>query len=111
MTESAINIDSQWTSTCASDDVQEQESWPVAAGGLAICLYRIEGQVYATDDRCSHGNAKLSDGFVEGHEIECPYHQGRFDIRTGQATLLPCTEPVKTYAAGERDGVVWLKLC
>lgn len=95
-------------SACESDDVQEASNWPVLVNGLSICLYRLDGQVYATDDRCSHGNAKLSDGYVEGNEIECPYHQGRFDIRTGQPTLMPCTEPIKTYSVKEADGVIWV---
>lgn len=100
--------DTQWHEACAADDVQEGELWPATVDGQPICLYRVGGTVYATEDLCSHGSAKLSDGFVEGHEVECPYHGGRFDVRTGQATLLPCTRPVATFAAEERDAVIWI---
>lgn len=97
-----------WHGACASDDVQECENWPATVAGVAVCLYRHEGQVYATVDQCSHGNARLSDGYVEGFEIECPFHQGRFDFRTGLPTLLPCTEPIRTFHAMERDGTIWI---
>lgn len=54
-----------------------------AEGSFAI--YKVDGAIYVTDNLCTHGNARLCDGFLEGHEIECPLHQGRFDIRTGTA--------------------------
>lgn len=93
---------------CRSADVGNGDAWPVTVDGRALCVYRVDDVAYATEDRCSHGSARLSDGCLEGHEIECPFHQGRFDVRTGEATLLPCTEPVRTYAVEERDGVIWI---
>ena len=72
-----------WTQALESADLDEGAHWPVVVEGRSICLYRAAGAVYATDDVCSHGHANLSDGYLEGYEIECPFHQGRFDIRTG----------------------------
>jgi naphthalene 1,2-dioxygenase system ferredoxin subunit len=66
-------------------------------GGKSIALYQIDGEVYATDNICTHGNARLCDGFLEGHEIECPLHQGKFDIRTGKALCAPLIDDIKTY--------------
>jgi naphthalene 1,2-dioxygenase system ferredoxin subunit len=64
----------------------------------AVCLYNIGGTIYATDDACTHGEASLADGFiVDSTEIECPYHQGRFDVRTGKATKAPCMVDLRTY--------------
>lgn len=97
-----------WSPACRSDELAEASTQLVVVGGLAICVYRVQGAVYATDDRCTHGNAQLSDGDLEGHEIECPYHQGRFDVRTGQATMPPCVVPITVYPTEERNGVVWV---
>jgi naphthalene 1,2-dioxygenase system ferredoxin subunit len=69
----------------------------VDVGGKSIALYQIDGEVYATDNICTHGNARLCDGFLEGHEIECPLHQGKFDIRTGKALCAPLIDDIKTY--------------
>ena len=69
----------------------------VVVNGQEIALYDIEGQVFATDDICTHAYAKLSDGWFDKGEIECPLHAGRFDARTGKATAPPCVDDLKTY--------------
>ena len=69
----------------------------VIVNGQEIALYEMDGAIYATDDICTHAYAKLSDGWMERGEIECPLHAGRFDIRTGKATAPPCIDDVKTY--------------
>ncbi len=65
--------------------------------GKSLALYQVDGAIYATDNICTHGNARLCDGFLDGHEIECPLHQGKFDIRNGKAMCAPLTEDVRTY--------------
>ncbi len=102
--------DDEWTRACPSEDIVEGSAWPIQVNGQEICLYRIDGKVYATHDRCTHGNANLSGGILEGHAIECPFHQGRFDVRTGEPIMPPCTTAIKTFAVRERDGVIWLKV-
>ena len=67
------------------------------AGGLKIALYAVDGEYYATADLCTHGAAKLSDGWVEDGCVECPLHQGTFDIRTGAPCKAPVTEAVRTF--------------
>ncbi len=77
----------------------------VAVGERQIAIYLVDGDVFATDNRCSHGEARLCDGFLEGHEIECPHHQGRFDIRSGEATCEPAKRALQVYPVrldGER---------
>jgi p-cumate 2,3-dioxygenase ferredoxin subunit len=64
--------------------------------GTAVAVYLVDGEIFATADLCSHGDALLSEGFVEGSEVVCPFHMGRFDIRTGQATGAPCHLPIRT---------------
>lgn len=101
---------SNWTDVAAEADLFEGAGIPVAPEGQDIALYLQEGQVFATNNLCTHGNARLCDGFLEGFEIECPFHQGRFDIRTGAATLAPCTEAVKSWPVKVEGGRVYLDL-
>jgi naphthalene 1,2-dioxygenase ferredoxin component len=76
-----------------------------AAGGLMaavfdrfnVALYLVGDMVYATGDLCTHGGARLSEGYLEGYLIECPLHQGRFDIRTGEVAGPPCKRRVRTF--------------
>ena len=69
----------------------------VRVGTRRIALYNLSGALYATDDLCTHAEASLSDGFLEGEEIECPLHQGRFHVPTGRALCFPVTEDVATF--------------
>ncbi|MEE8601419.1 non-heme iron oxygenase ferredoxin subunit [Euzebya tangerina] len=63
-----------------------------------ICLARTEaGEVFAVDDTCTHEDEPLSEGWVEGDCIECPAHNSTFDLRTGEALMLPAVDPVRTY--------------
>ena len=63
---------SNWTDVAAEADLFEGAGIPVAPGGRDIALFAVDGEVFATDNLCTHGNARLCDGFVEGREIECP---------------------------------------
>ncbi|MGB3070534.1 MAG: non-heme iron oxygenase ferredoxin subunit [Ottowia sp.] len=102
---------SHWIEVAAEGDLFEGAAIAVAPQGLDIAVYKTEGgEVFATDNTCSHGQARLCDGYMEDYEIECPYHQGRFDIRTGEATLPPCVAPVKSYPVKLEDGKVWLEI-
>ncbi|MFP8778364.1 non-heme iron oxygenase ferredoxin subunit [Hydrogenophaga sp. RWCD_12] len=101
---------SNWTDVAAEADLFEGAGIPVAPGGRDIALFSVDGEVFATDNLCTHGNAKLCDGFVEGHEIECPFHQGRFDLRSGAPTFAPCTEAIKTWPVKIEAGRVLLDL-
>lgn len=100
----------QWTDVAAESDLFEGAAIAVTPAGQDIALYSLDGAVFATDNLCTHGHAKLCDGFLEGFEIECPFHQGRFDIRTGEATGAPCTEPVKSWPVKVEGGRVFLDL-
>jgi naphthalene 1,2-dioxygenase system ferredoxin subunit len=69
----------------------------VDVDGRQICLYNIDGAYYATEDICTHRRARLSDGYLTGHVVQCPLHFGKFDVITGRAMNPPCTFPVETY--------------
>lgn len=99
-----------WIDAAALADVPEGDVIGVMVAGKDIALFEVEGEVFATDNICTHGHARLSDGFLEGREIECPLHQGKFDICTGQAMCAPLTENIKTYAVRIENMRVMLKL-
>ena len=75
--------------------------------GHKLALYHYDGHFYATDDTCTHGAASLSeDGSVEGPFVECGWHNGQYDLRTGEACTMPCTEPLKSWPIQVVDGQV-----
>lgn len=103
-------INTSWIDAAAQDDVPQDDVIGLAVAGRDIALYSVDGEVFATDNTCTHGHARLCDGFLEGHEIECPLHQGKFDVRTGQATCAPVTEALRSYPVKIEGGRVWLAL-
>lgn len=90
-------MDNNWIDVSAVDAVPEDDVIGIDLEGKSLALYKVEGEVFATDNICSHGNARLCDGFLDGHEIECPLHQGKFDVRNGKAMCAPLTEDIKSY--------------
>lgn len=100
---------SGWTKVADVSEVPEDGTFRVYHGGEPVCLYNLGGTIYATHDVCTHGQASLADGFVDGAEIECPLHQGKFDIATGKAVGAPCTVDVRTYAVKVENGAVHLQ--
>jgi naphthalene 1,2-dioxygenase system ferredoxin subunit len=89
----------RWTAVASLADFAASDAVAVESAGREIAIYLVDGAVFATANRCTHGDAKLCEGFLEGHEIECPHHQGRFDVRTGAATGAPAEVALMTYPA------------
>ncbi len=82
----------------------------VTVGDNRIAMFRIEDDVYAIGDRCSHAEASLAEGELWGFTVECPRHGSEFDLRTGEPESLPATEPVPIYDVSVVDGMVFLEL-
>ena len=99
-----------WIDAAAIDDVFEDNIVAIVVAGKEIALYGIEGQVYATDNLCTHGAGRLSEGFLEGREIECPLHQGRFDVCTGKAMCAPLTQNIRIYPTRIENNRIYLNL-
>ena len=79
-------------------DVEEESLKRVDAAGLPICLVRLAGgEVFAISDICSHDQIELSDGFLDGEDVECPAHGSRFNVRTGEVSGLPAEDAIGTY--------------
>ena len=74
-----------------------------------VSVFRTEdGEFYAVDDTCTHQDASLADGWLEGCLIECPLHSSRFDLRTGAVDGPPARVPVRTHPVEVRDGMLYI---
>jgi naphthalene 1,2-dioxygenase ferredoxin component len=100
----------EWIDALSADDLPSDDVLGVQVAGRDVALYTAGGDVFATDNLCTHGNARLCDGFLEGHEIECPLHQGRFDIRNGQPMCEPVTEALRSYPVKVEGGRVYVQI-
>ena len=103
-------MNNHWVDAAAVDALPDDEVIGVDLDGKSLALYKVEGAVFATDTICTHGHARLCDGFLEGHEIECPLHQGKFDIRDGRALCAPLSEDIKTYPVKIKGNRVFVAL-
>lgn len=80
-------------------------------GRPPLAVFNVDGQIHVTDDTCTHGDASLCDGEIEDGVVECPYHQGAFDIATGKPVAAPCTVPLKVYRSRvDTEGVIYIQL-
>jgi nitrite reductase/ring-hydroxylating ferredoxin subunit len=96
---------------CSVSEVKPEQPLQVTMEGREpFAVFNVDGGIYVTDDYCTHGKASLSDeGELDGFKIICTWHDGSFDIRTGEILARPCTEPLKTYNATVRDGDVFIE--
>lgn len=100
-----------WKRIASVDDARDEDVVGVTADdGREFALYRIGGEFHVTDNWCTHGQARLSEGFVMDHCVECPLHQGQFDVRTGQPMCEPVTEAIRVYPVRVVDGGVEVEI-
>ncbi|BCL32065.1 bifunctional 3-phenylpropionate/cinnamic acid dioxygenase ferredoxin subunit [Streptomyces aurantiacus] len=90
---------------CRLDDLPAGESVRVDTAP-PIAVFNADGDLYAVDDTCTHQDASLSEGWLEGCLVECPLHAASFDLRTGQPTCLPARRPLGTHRVTVDDGVI-----
>ena len=96
---------------CALEDIKPGKSIRVKVGELAIAIVRTKaGEVKAIDDKCSHGEISLSEGFVDNETIECWAHGAKFSLATGEALTLPAFEPVAVYEVLIDNGDIFLEI-
>ncbi len=82
----------------------------VDIGDTPIVMFNLAGRLYAINDTCSHADCSLGDGELEDHEIICPCHGARFDVRTGKVLALPAVEDIPAYPVRVRDGTLEIGL-
>jgi nitrite reductase/ring-hydroxylating ferredoxin subunit len=94
---------------CSTGDVEPGVPLRVENAGLALAVFNLDGEFYVTDDQCTHGPGLLSEGFVEGDVVECNFHNGQFNIKTGEVVSPPCMVPIKTYKTTVENGRVLIE--
>lgn len=93
-----------------TDELSPGEVRHVEMMGQEIAVYNLDGEFFATSDRCTHMRARLSDGYVTAGVVECPLHFGKFDIRTGRALSPPCKLDLATYPVEVRGNSIFIGL-
>lgn len=77
---------------------------------VRIAVFNIDGELFAIEDVCTHDGGPLVEGDVlDGHQVQCPRHGARFDVRTGAALSMPAFEPTNVYEVRIEDGEVWVE--
>ena len=94
---------------CAASQVAPGTALKVESEDLALAVFNLDGEFFVTDDLCTHGPGSLSEGYIDGDVVECNFHNGQFNIRTGKVVSPPCMVPVKTYPATVIDGRVTIE--
>jgi len=100
-----------WLAVCAVDDIAVEDVRRFQHDGAEYAIYRLgESEFHATAGHCTHEKMLLCEGIVEGDEIECPKHYGRFDIRSGQALGAPVFIGLETFPVKIEAGTVYLEV-
>ena len=79
------------------NDIQPLQMKIFQFNGEEVCVVNVHGRYYAINNICTHEGGPLADGKLEGYEVECPWHGSKFDVRTGEVTNPPASEPEPTY--------------
>lgn len=99
---------------CQIDDLQEGDAIKVACdhqGMAALAVFNFNGRYFAMNDKCSHGNASMSEGYLEEDgTVECPLHASKFCLKTGIPQCVPATDPIETFAVHIEDGQLYVEL-
>lgn len=95
---------------CGLDELAESDVVVVVDSGVRIAVFRAEDELFAVDDKCTHQDAYLSDGWLEGCAVECPLHASTFDLRTGKPSGPPAKLPVRTHDVVVDDDVIYVRI-
>lgn len=101
----------EWIEVCAADEIEEEDVIRFDHGDRTFAVYRTDKDEYfASDGHCTHEKFHLADGLVMGNVIECPKHNGRFDIPTGKAKRAPVCIDLKTYPVKIEADTIFIKI-
>jgi 3-phenylpropionate/trans-cinnamate dioxygenase ferredoxin component len=95
---------------CRLADLPRGESYRLETSPPVAVFHTDDGELYAIDDTCTHQDASLSDGWLEGCEVECPLHASKFDLRSGKVDAPPAKLPVRTHQVVVMDGMIHVEL-
>ncbi len=97
-----------WVHACTADDIDEEDVLRFDHDDKTYCIYNTADGFFATDGMCTHEDEHLEDGIVIDCVIECPLHQGRFDVRNGKALSAPVRVDLKTWPVKVEQGKVYI---
>ncbi|MCZ8519421.1 MULTISPECIES: MocE family 2Fe-2S type ferredoxin [Paenibacillus] len=101
----------QWVEACAAEEIEVEDVIRFDYGDRTFAIYRTDNsKYYASDGLCTHEPVHLADGLVMGNVIECPKHNGRFDIPTGEAKRKPVCVALRTYPVKVEEGKVLIQI-
>ena len=106
----AADSSTRWWPALRAAAVAPGDAAAVTLAGREIAIYHVGEKFYATDNRCTHAAAPLVDGYLDGEVIECPLHQGLFNVRTGKALCTPPLRSVRTYPVRIQDGFIEVQI-
>ena len=101
--------DRDWQDLIAVNALEQGWVTAVSLGPRRLAVYDTPTGIHVSLALCNHGGANLCDGYFDGHVIECPLHQGAFDVRDGRPVSAPATRPMKVFDARVRDGMVQIR--
>ena len=99
-----------WHLVGTTDNMEVEDILRFDHGDKTFCIYMLDDGFYATDGICTHETVHLEDGIVMDNEVECPMHQGVFDIKTGKAVSPPACEDLKTYPIKVEDNNIYIQI-
>jgi nitrite reductase/ring-hydroxylating ferredoxin subunit len=95
---------------CSTAEVAVGGALKVEKDDLVLAVFNVNGDFYVTDDTCTHGPGSLSEGYITDDVVECDFHNGAFNIKTGEVVAPPCIVPLKTYPTIVEDGNVFIEV-
>jgi NAD(P)H-dependent nitrite reductase small subunit len=96
-----------WIKVFESSEIKEKYGKSVRVDGVAVAIFRSEGQLYAYKDRCPHQSAPIAGGVVKNGELMCPYHGWKFDVKSGGLTNNNLIQ-LKFYKVKEENGFIFI---
>jgi 3-phenylpropionate/trans-cinnamate dioxygenase ferredoxin subunit/naphthalene 1,2-dioxygenase system ferredoxin subunit len=99
-----------WRDVIAVEELEKSWVTRVDLGTRCLAIYDTPSGIFASLALCNHGGADLCDGYFDGHVIECPLHQGAFDVRDGKPVCPPATRPMRVFETRVLDGKVQIRL-
>ena len=103
-------VDNNWVLVGTTDNIEVEDIIRFDHNDRTFCVYKLEDGFYATDGICTHEAVHLEDGLVMDNEIECPMHQGIFDIKSGKAVSPPACDDLKTYPIKVEENNIYIQI-
>jgi 3-phenylpropionate/trans-cinnamate dioxygenase ferredoxin subunit len=100
---------SDWVDVAPEGSIAEGEHVVVDLDGMAVAVFRLDGQYYALEDACTHDGAEIASGRLEGWEIICPRHGARFCVKTGKVLKAPAYEDLTCFPVRVESGVIQVR--